>query len=169
MPRYDDRLEAFVCPSCLTLLQPGELRPDAVQLIVFLNGEEVFRVLVNSGERITIGRRDANGCIGLQNPLPANAADAISRAHLAVEYTESRVEVEDLGSRNGSILRSQGHETTLQRGERVPMPARAVVALPGGITLERSGRSIPLDGERPGSADETGDDLRITRLLVTRP
>jgi len=169
LPRYDDRLEAFVCPSCLSRLQPGELRPDAVQLIVFLNGEEVFRLLVNSGERITIGRRDADGCIGLQNRLPAHAADAVSRAHLAVEYTDGKVEVEDLGSRNGSILRSQGHETALQRGERVPMPARAVVALPGGVTLERSGRSIPLDGERPGSVGGTDDELRVTRLLVTRP
>lgn len=169
LPRYDDRLEAFVCPSCLSRLRPGELRPEAVQLIVFLHGDEVFRVLVNEGERITIGRRDAAGCIGLQNRLPTNAADAISRVHIAVAYAGTAVEVEELGSRNGSTIRNQGREKPLQRGERVAMPARAVVALPGGITIERSGRAIPLDGERPGSADATDDDLRVTRLLVTRP
>lgn len=169
LPRYDDRLEAFVCPSCLNPLRPGEPRPDAVQLIVFLDGREVFRVLLNPGERITLGRRDADGCVGLQNRLPANAAEAISRAHLAIEYVEGQVIIEDLGSRNGSILRNQGHETVLHRGAPAPLPAKAVVGLPGGITLERSGRSIPLHGERPGLADENDDDLRVTRLLVTRP
>lgn len=34
LPRYDDRIQVFVCPSCLGALQPGEPRPDAVQLIV---------------------------------------------------------------------------------------------------------------------------------------
>lgn len=169
LPRYDDRIQAFVCPSCLGPLRPGEARPDAVQLVVFLNVQEQFRILINSGERVTIGRRDANGCVGLQDRLPANAAEAISRAHIAVGYADGQVDVEDLGSRNGSTIRSQGDERPLRVGDPVAMASRAVVALPGGITLERSGRSIPLDGERPGSADVEGDELRVTRLLVTRP
>lgn len=169
LPRYDDRIQAFVCPNCLGPLRPGEARPDAIQLIVFLEGQEQFRVLVNSGERVTIGRRDGKGCVGLQDRLPAHAAEAISREHIAVGYADGRVDVEDLGSRNGSTIRSHGDERPLRPGAAEPVSPRAVVALPGGITIERSGRSIPLDGERPGSAEVSNDDLRVTRLLVPRP
>lgn len=97
LPRYDDCIQAFVCPRCLGPLRPGEPRPEAVQLIVFLDGGEQFRILVNAGEHLIIGRRDGKGCVGLQDRHPARAAKAISRSHLAVAYDNGQVSVEDMG------------------------------------------------------------------------
>ena len=94
-------------------------------------------------------------------PLGGSSRDSFLLARIA--------QCPDLGSRNGSTIRSQGDERSLRAGDPLPMAPRTVLALPGGITLERSGRSIPLDGERPGSADDGADELRVTRLLVTRP
>jgi len=44
---------------------------------------------------------------------------------------------------------------------------RNAVALPSGITIEVSGRTVPLDGERAPDAGEHDDD-RATRILATR-
>lgn len=168
LPRYDDKAEAFVCPSCLRDLVRGALREPAVQLIVFLGDVEQFRVLVDRGERVALGRRDSTGCIGLQARLPDDAADAVSRAHAAFTFDGNRVGVEDLGSRNGTVLRHAGQDRRLAAHHQQQMDLRATVALPGGITVERSGRSHPQDGERAADASTAPEDDRATRLLVTR-
>jgi len=98
LPRYDDSSGQFVCPSCETPLAVGEPRPAATQLIVFLNGVEQFRLLLDEGQRIEVGRRDAKGCIGFESRLGSEATAAISQQHVAFTRNDGRVEVEDLES-----------------------------------------------------------------------
>jgi len=166
LPRYDDANDTFICPSCMEPLQAGGIRPAAAQVIVFLHGAEEFRILLEEGDDIVLGRRDAAGCVGLAPRLPAGAADAVSRHHLRLHLENRDVFVEELGSRNGSAYRRRGLDRQLEQGEPVVLSHDATVALPGGITVERSGRSLALEGERP-HADSSGDDGSSTRLLTT--
>lgn len=171
LPRFDDRTDRFVCPCCETPLTAGEPRPASTQLIVFLGGAEQFRLLLDEGRRVVIGRRDAKGCIGLESRLPSGAADAVSRSHVAFTRSAGKVEVEDLGSRNGTVVRwSDGTETErrLGVGASEVIGLRTVVALPSGITVELSGRLVPLDGERPPETGDADPGARATRILVTR-
>lgn len=166
LPRYDDAKDTFICPSCMDPLEVGANRPAAAQVIVFLRGAEQFRILLEQGDGVVLGRRDASGCIGLASRLPAGAADAVGRRHLRL-YLENRdVFVEELGSRNGSAYRRRGLDRQLEQGDRVMLSHDATVALPEGITVERSGRALPFAGERP-RADGGGDDGASTRLLTT--
>lgn len=171
LPRFDDLTDKFVCPSCEGPLTTGERRPESTQLIVFLHGAEQFRLLLDEGERVAIGRKDAKGCVGLDSRLPPDSADAVSRHHVAFMRTAGHVEVEDLGSRNGTVVRSLDGgdpDDRLEAGTRRALSRRSVVALPSGITLELSGRRVPLDGERPLDADDPDVDHRATRILATR-
>ena len=85
---------------------------------------------------------------------------------------DGKIEVEDLESRNGSAIRwvdGTRDDVRLVPGAPQVVGRRNVVALPSGITIELSGRSLPLDGERPPDADDFEVDDRATRLLAVRP
>jgi pSer/pThr/pTyr-binding forkhead associated (FHA) protein len=171
LPRYDDRAERFVCASCGDPLTVGDPRPAATQLIVFLHGAEQCRFILDEGQRVEIGRRDAKGCIGLESRLGTEAVAAVSRHHVAFTRSAGRVAVEDLGSRNGTVLRwvdGSREEERLEAGAARPIGRDHTVALPSGITIELSGRSIPVDGDRPIDTGDPDDD-RATRILVARP
>lgn len=169
LPRYDDRRDRFVCPSCRGPLEQGAPRPTATQLIVFLDGAEQFRVLLDEGDQLTVGRREAKGCVGLQARLPDGAAEAISRAHVAFQLSEGQVVVEDLGSRNGTMFRLPGKaDEAMAPGKVRTLGLRGTIALPSGVTIERSGRSIPNDGDRFDATLPPEEDLRATRML-SRP
>ena len=171
LPRYDDRTDKFVCPSCEAPLIVGEPRPRGIQLIVFLDGAERFRLLLEEEGRVAVGRKDASGCVGLDSRLPEGTTDAVSRSHVAFSLVDGRVLVEDLDSRNGTVVRSVegGDDVRLVAGTSHVMGRRDEIALPSGITIEPSGRSMALDGDRPIESDdgEAVDD-RATRILVTR-
>ena len=172
LPRYDDHSDRFVCPSCESPLTVGPERPSATQLIVFLHDTEQFRMLLVDGERIVIGRANASGCIGLETRLPTGAADAVSRSHAAFSLVDGRVVVEELKSRNGTVIRSSdgSDEVRLEPGVRHTVGRRDTVVLPSGITIELSGRMVPLDDDS-ALDDVPGDaaaDSRATRILSTR-
>ena len=98
-------------------------------------------------------------------------SDAVSRVHAALALVDGHVVVEDLGSRNGTVVRSAGphDELHLRPQVRHVMGRRDTIALPSGITVEISGRSVPLtdESEYDGGAAAVLDD-RATRILVTR-
>ncbi len=168
LPRYDDRADRFVCPSCRQALTAMGARPPSSQLIVYLGGAEQFRVLVEEGDEIAIGRKDGPGCIGLASRLPAAAADAVSRRHLGLRLHNGSIHVEDLGSRNGSVLRSGDAglaEVLLPADERRRLRRGDTLILPGDITIELSGRSIAFDGEQPEGGSDDDDRGRATLLL----
>jgi hypothetical protein len=172
LPRYDDRTDQFVCPSCEAPLTVGEPRPRGIQLIVFLHGAEQFRLLLEEEGRVVVGRKDANGCVGLESRLPPGTADAVSRSHVSFALVNGRVHVEDLDSRNGTVVRlvDTGTDHRLVAGMQHVMGRREEIALPSGITIELSGRTMAFDGARPANDAESDDDseLRSTRILVTR-
>ena len=167
LPRYDDGHDRFVCPSCRQPLEEGQQRSPATQLIVFLDGAEQFRVLLDDGDRLMVGRREAKGCLGLQTRLPEGTVDAISRVHLAFMLRGGQLTVEDLGSRNGTVYRLPGQpDEPMTPGKIRSLGRRGTIALPGGVTIELSGRSVPLDGERVDETVEPEEDIRATRLLA---
>jgi len=172
LPRYDDHSDKFVCPSCGAEVVAGASRPPAAQLIVFLDGTEQFRVLIEEDQEIAIGRIDAPGQIGLASRLPRERTDAISRSHVRMTMTDGRLRVEDLGSRNGTVVRNQGSgaEALLTPRDSRQIRRGDTIALPSGITLELTGRSIPLhDGDSSALTVEPADGDRATRILATRP
>ena len=172
LPRYDDRTDQFVCPSCGGPLSVGESRAAAIQLIVFLHGSEQFRLLLEEGEQITIGRTDADRGVGLASRLPSGAADAISRAHASFALHDGQVVVEDLNSRNGTVARSVDgrREQRLGPGVRHVMERRETIVFPSGIAIELSGRSVPFDlggcGGGGAFGAEVGDQAAH---IATRP
>jgi hypothetical protein len=171
LPRFDDETDQFVCPSCHTPLTDGDERPASSQLIVYLDGAEQFRLLLDEGTRIVVGRKDSKGCVGLEARLPPGAADAVSRTHAAFTRVAGQVQVEDLASRNGTAVRwTDGSRSDVRLGTNAPhvIDGSNVVALPSGITVELSGRSVPLDGVRPPETGDPDVDDRATRMLPTR-
>jgi hypothetical protein len=172
LPRYDGDTDTFVCPGCEQPLTVGAPRKLAVQLVVYLDGAEQFRILLEEGQAVRVGRRDSTGCIGLGSRLPGDASHAVSRAHVAFTFDGRRVEVADLGSRNGTVLRSRVQERAedrLQEGKFVRVSRQHTVALPAGITIELSGRTFGLSGHQPAADDDEGaDDDRATRLATRR-
>jgi hypothetical protein len=172
LPRFDDRADVFVCASCGQQLIVGDPRPAATQVIVFLHGSEQCRFLLEEGHRVELGRRSSKGCIGLESRLGSDAVAAISRRHVAFSRDRGLVTVEDLGSRNGSVLRwSDGTrpDERLIAGEPKAMSRGHTVALPAGISVELSGRMLPVDGDLPPEAGDFETDERATRILATGP
>jgi hypothetical protein len=170
LPRYDDRTDQFVCPACESPVTAGEPRPDAAQFIVFLEGVEQFRFMVDEGTEIQVGRSDRSGVVGLEHRVPPGAARAVSRQHVAFRHRGGRVEVEELGSRNGTALRSRNEDTEeiqLAAGQSISITRAHTVALPAGITIELSGRSIPLDDGVQDPSGKVDEGVQSARMITT--
>lgn len=171
LPRYDDRSDRFVCPSCSAALDVVGERPRSTEVIVQYRGVEQFRLRLVDGEQMVVGRTDAVGQIGMSTRLPNGVPDGVSRQHLMFTYDGSAVRVRDLGSRNGTLLRDpSGRERRLEPQETHVFGPSATVVLPSDITLELSGRSSPRPGESPDEVVRRLDDGdgRMTRILSTR-
>ncbi len=171
LPRFDDLTDKFVCPSCEAPLATGEQRPRSTQLIVFLHGAEQFRLLLDEGQRVEIGRRDTKGCVGLESRIGSEGSSAISRQHISLIRSDGQVTVEDLGSRNGTVLRwidGSHPDERIQADVPKVIGRRNAIALPSGVTIEVSGRTLPLDGERAPETGASEVDDRATRILATR-
>lgn len=171
LPRYDERTDQFVCPSCGEDLQTGEPRQPAVQVVSYLDGKEVFRILVEEGSDLAMGRSDAKGQIGLDRHLPQDRVNAVSRRHLLLSLQGDDLSITDLGSKNGTAIGRRNSSSGERRQLRTGVPARwglrDVVFLPDGITLERSGRRLPLAGER--ADHDTGPDQGSATRLAREP
>lgn len=156
LPKYDDRRDLFICPSCGADLKEAGCRTPAAQLIVYFRGDERLRILLEHNQSVTVGRTDAAGCIGLERYLPQGGAASISRRHLQFQF-DGTVSVTDLMSKNGT-----GRKTKRDKG-RQPLtggcPAELrrgdVLLLPGDVTVELSGRLEPFasDDHRPISQE----------------
>lgn len=86
LPLYDDRQDTFRCRACRTELRPAGPRPQSVQLIVFADGVERARILLQRGDTLEIGRTDAERCIGLRRLIANGDASAISRRHVELAW-----------------------------------------------------------------------------------
>lgn len=97
---------------------------------------------------------------------PTVLVDLSSRRHLAFQVSDGAVLVEDLGSRNGTVLRQKSADTALSAGQRLPVGRHDTVALPAGITIERSGRLVPNEDDTDDAERPNGHETdRSTRLL----
>jgi hypothetical protein len=144
-----------------------------VQLIVFLESSEQFRILLEEWKEVVVvvGRQESSGCVGIQMGLHPNTRRATGCRHLKfINHRGSGVVVEDLGYRDGSLLRSTvgGNGKPMVRGMARTIPASDVVALPLGMTIELPGRSIPLHGMRPNGGNRETDGIGRSAGLLTR-
>jgi hypothetical protein len=153
LPRYDDSIDGFVCPSCGEPLIQGERRAPAVAVLVMLDGAERARLLLEEGPGLDIGRADAKGCIGLERLVQDDRVAAVSRRHVHLDLVGTHVTVTDLNSKNGTHLhrRLAAHEEQSRRlspSAPTGWALRDIVVLPSGLVLERSGRRHPREGVR---------------------
>ncbi len=171
LPRWDDRNQQFVCPSCNGPVEQGRPRAPSVTAIVQLDGTEHFRLVIEEGKQVVIGRREGTGRVGLAERIEGASLDAISRDHLALRFDGSSLTAEDLASRNGTLLRDpSGRERRLRAAEPQVFGPRATVVLPGGVSIELSGRAAhaPAETDDASSAEAADTDGRVTRILATR-
>jgi len=175
LPRYSESDDTFRCPRCGDQLEVGAARAAAVQVIVFAGETEVCRVFVEEGHAVDLGRLDAKGCVGFERYIAEDESSEVSRRHVRVEVRGERASITDLDSKNGSAIgprqSAPDARVALRAGDKTAWPLRDAIFLPGGIRLERSGRRLPISGERPASDSDTyptgpattlskGEDLR---------
>jgi hypothetical protein len=166
-PRYVEHEDSFVCPGCGGPVDDLGERPSGDQVIVFLNGAEMVRIFVEEGTSLELGRSDGPARVGLGPRLPGAAADAVSRRHLVIESSNGRLVVADCGSSNGTLFRDASGSERQLGTVPVELVGRSVVALPGGITIERSGRRNPFGGIE-GDANRVDEaDGSATRVLTS--
>lgn len=154
LPVYDRKRDDFGCPSCGRLLDYLGSRKPAAQLIVIHDGAERRRILVDEGASLVFGRADQSGSVvGPGDGVPSEASARISREHLRISLLDGILTVDDLGSKNGSVVeeRRGSRSRPLRVGDPVALDARTRIRLPGGILLERSGRQNPFGGDDPVS------------------
>jgi pSer/pThr/pTyr-binding forkhead associated (FHA) protein len=140
-----------------------DLRPKAAQLIVFLDGDERLRILLQEGESIFVGRVDGTNCVGLQRTISTERLRGISREHLKFSYIGDEITVVDPGSKNGTQIRSKRAGNRGLSAEPTRLGRSESLELPDGITIELSGRSQPFAGERPVDTPNAAD-AEVTRL-----
>jgi len=169
LPRYDERADRFICPSCASELVVGPPRAPAVQVIVLLDGAERARLLLEDSVDLEIGRVDAKGCIGLDRHLASTSVATLSRRHIRLQMRGSDVLVTDLSSKNGTSMRLRRDPAQAARKLRPNVPERWLLrdalVMPGGITLERSGRRHPMGGDRPSGKTTVNPDAAVTTFV----
>jgi hypothetical protein len=150
-PTYDRNIDGFVCPSCGQKLESLGRRSATTQILVYFDGEEQLRVLLEDGAKVLIGRDDRKGCVGLSRSLSPDLVEAVSGEHVEFAMGNGRVTIADVGSKNGTMIepRSGGGTRGLEAGNAVTFDGRLRALLPGGISIELSGQIAPFEGERP--------------------
>ena len=121
LPLYDDATDRVLWPSCENELETGTPRLRSKQLIVCLHGVEKVRIMVDAEAPRIVGRQHEAGCYGLQSALGVDQTQAVSRQHVRLSVVDGAVLVEDLSSRNGSVLRHRASETSLDSAGPVEM------------------------------------------------
>jgi hypothetical protein len=166
LPLYDDRQDTFRCRQCRSELKRVGVRPQSVQLIVFADGIEQARILVQRGEALSLGRADAEKCIGLRRLISTGEAGAVSRRHVEFAWRGRDLEVRDLNSKNGTGLQRprSGASTTLAVNQWTGFRRGDIIILPDSISIEISGRRVAFEGERPLAAASKDDTDSATRL-----
>jgi FHA domain len=166
LPLYDDRQDTFRCRKCRSELKRVGARPESVQLIVFVNGVEQARILLQRGETLELGRVDAEECIGLRRLISKDEVSAISRRHVEFAWRSRYPEVRDLGSKNGTRLQGprSGGAKSLAANQWTPFRRGEIIILPDSISIELSGRRVAFEGERPLEEAPKDDTESPTRL-----
>jgi len=168
LPRYDEIGNRFICPSCGEPVERRGPRSAAVSVIVFADGVEAGRLLLEEGAGLDIGRVAAQRCIGLERLLPDRDIAQISRRHIHLRLQGQEVAVRDLDSTNGTRIGnlddSRSTARRLDAGRDVVWRLHERIYLPAEVDLERSGRRLPIRGEAPNAALETDPSAPKTKL-----
>jgi hypothetical protein len=159
LPLYDENIDFFICPTCKKPLEKGKRRPATTAVVVFVEDREVGRILVEDGPGISIGRVASARCIGLDRLISSGAFNQISRHHIHLRFHSQNLIVQDLGSTNGTNMADLASAATdiniLSPGQDYNWTLNKKLCLPNGISLERSGRRLPISGEKASETTST--------------
>lgn len=151
LPVYERSRDTFVCPSCGSDLTRLSRRSPTAQLVVYHDGEEQMRLLLEEGDSVEVGRTDAKGCVGLSRQMSKDTLSSVSRKHLKFTMRNGTIRVADLDTKNGTRLkpRRRGEARRLEPNRAVTFDDQLRLLLPGDITIEMSGQVRPFEGDRP--------------------
>lgn len=148
-PVYEDG--RVCCPECLTPARRAGTR-ESTRLIVVLLGDDVAdRIPIVEGTSIVVGRGRGDGRFDVRPLLDDGHSRLVSRDHVRITNKTGRLHVEELGSRNGTVLIGEdGDESRLEPGvlqilrleERISIARGALQIRPSGRKRAR-GRYAP--------------------------
>ena len=159
-----------VCSGCrLPMSRLGSSKPAAIiKIRSRLNGN-VIRFPIERGQSLVIGR--SNSDVSLSEVVNESDLSRISRSHLKIEYTDTKILITDLSSSNGSVFFAGNHdenypsrEQIMNANEKTSLGTHDVVVVAGILELSRSGRRFSFDLALPKIERRPEDSETKTRL-----
>lgn len=101
-PAYADG--QVCCPECGRPARKAGARENTREIVVLLGGAEADRIPVAEGTSLIVGREKGRDRYDVRRILDDKRSRAVSREHLRLANKSGRLYIEELGSRNGTIL-----------------------------------------------------------------
>jgi hypothetical protein len=139
-PAYKD--DRVCCPECLTPARKAGVREKTREVVVLLGDNEADRIPITEGTSIVVGRRRGEARYDVRPLLGDGQSRLVSRDHLRLTNKSGRLQVEELGSHNGTtLIRTDGGESQLQVGvlQILELADRISIAK-GALQIRASGR-----------------------------
>ena len=147
----------------------GSSNPAAIIKIKSRLNGKVIRFPIERGQSLVIGR--SNSDVSLAEVVDESDLSRISRSHLKIEFTGTKILVTDLNSSNGSVFFTRNHhknyllrEQTMTANEKISLDAHDLVVVAGILELSRSGRRFSFDLALPQIERRSEDSETKTRL-----
>jgi hypothetical protein len=140
-PAYRDG--RVVCPECHEPARRVGAREDTREVVVLLDDAEVDRIPVADGESLTVGRGRGGDRYDVREILDESDQARVSRNHLRLSNRGGRLYVEELGSKNGTMLIQDGSAPW-----RLPPRVEQALRHEDRISLAKDTLHIRLSGRR---------------------
>jgi hypothetical protein len=139
-PAYKDG--RVCCPKCLTPARKVGARENTREVVVLLGDDETDRIPIAEGTSIVVGRGRGEARYDVRPILDDGHSRLVSRDHLRLTNQSGRLLVEELGSRNGTILiGTSDDESQLQVGVlQTLQPTDRISIARGALQIRPSGR-----------------------------
>jgi hypothetical protein len=139
-PAYKD--DRVCCPECLAPALKAGVREKTREAVILLGDNEADRIPIAEGTSIVVGRGRGEARYDVRPLLGDGQSRLVSRDHLRLTNKSGRLHIEELGSRNGTVLiRTDGDESRLQVGvlQILELTDRISIAK-GALQIRASGR-----------------------------
>src|SRR5262249_38186353 len=130
------------CPECLTAARRVGARENTREVVVLLGDDEADRIPIAEGTSIVVGRGRGEARYDVRPLLNDGHSRLVSRDHLRITNKSGRLHLEELGSRNGTILIGpDGDGSPLQVGVlQIFQPEARISIAKGALQIRPSGR-----------------------------
>lgn len=139
-PAYRDG--RVCCPECDTPARKVGARENTREVVVLLGDDEADRIPIAEGTSIVVGRGRGDARYDVRPLLDDGHSRLVSRDHLRLTNRSGRLQVEELGSRNGTILIGpDGEGAPVQVGVlQILQPEDRISIAKGALQIRTSGR-----------------------------